>query len=130
MSELQPGADLDELIATKIMGLEVVGRHICTQLLYVRDCGCALDLDEEKILGHYWTCLAPVPKYSADTGIAIDQVVEKLKPNWFVDIANDADGWEVSFLCKGSNHVYAESESLAHAICLAALECHTGDKAK
>lgn len=152
MNELQPGADLDELIATRIMELEVVGRQNCYGIegemvslsgewkgyrneirpLYVYDCRCDLDLlPSVKLFGHHWACLRPVPRYSVENGIAIDQVVEKLG-NQFVEIENNcASGWRVCFIHRTTQErIYGLGQTLAHAICLAALKCSTCDNSE
>lgn len=153
-SELQPGVDLDELIATRIMGLEVVGRQNCYGIegemhislsgewegyyneirpLYIYACGC-VDLDlspSETLFGHHWTCLRPVPRYSVENGIAIDQVVEKLKETWFVELANDYDEWQVVFIHREIERtLYECRDTLAYAICLAALKCSMCDNSE
>lgn len=127
MTELPPGRELDALIAEKICGHKVIkSRH----WHFIREEQWYLDVDCGEYLPPYSTSIA-------DAWL----VVEKLKPieitnnsktllagaigteqihKWFISICvlrlEGSSDW------MNSKYVYASSETLPHAICLAALK--------
>jgi Phage ABA sandwich domain len=134
MQEMKPGLELDKLIA-KIMGvsLEPVVQHISMGEDTVKN--APLD---------YTVTTHPEPeRYSEDIACAMD-VAEKIKGMrppaerldvWGVDHDDELTfaifwtedrwivGWE-AYLVDGVVICSGESESLPHAICLAALKVH------
>lgn len=132
MKHIEPGLELDLLIAEKVMGHKVVsnisGAKI-PQTYYTLDEPVYYDFSGDMQLQN------PIPNYSTDIARAWE-VVDKLAEEGIRLELNPTDtGWAVSFLkyepsqeftpWTGIGHSYTQSMFVPHAICLAALKVKT-----
>ena len=111
---MKPGRELDALVAEKVMGLTVCRNEACE--------GC--DSDMWMLDGTIWS-RDPLTHYSTDISAAWE-VVEKVRSEGQrIDLWDGPSGWRVRFATESRAHrppVPCASESVAHAICLAALK--------
>ncbi len=131
MSNLQPGRELDALVAEKIFGCVVRDEPDEPWTTEGPHCGCEHRVHEELETDPEFT--APVPsglrRYSTDIAAAWE-VVQVLNDRWNVTIhspeAGEAEVEVVLNGCVGVNpRLEARAETVPHAICLAALEAQS-----
>jgi hypothetical protein len=106
---MNPGRDLDALVAEKVMGFRWA-RPLKFTHEGIEQTGVAMTEDATYVLPHYSTDIA-----------AAWQAVEKLLAQGFgVEILSDQGQWSVQFWNLGRQTEYGDSAQ--HAICLAALK--------
>lgn len=140
---MNPGRELDALIAEKVMGFKDVHFKVCSTFgLDTSDWHMTPDARYPYAIAR--GCTLQVPHYSTDIAAAWE-VVEKLptieitncKGNslLFDARANEKDKWVVAVRVSAEadysnpKFIYSQAVSAPHAICLAALKAVSGDPA-